>query len=55
MLGVLAVIDDGTCEVNSYCTISDDGIATKSEDKSDEHRYRVIKRNSEKVVEVVFK
>lgn len=54
MLGVLAVRDDGTCEVNSYCTISNNGIATKADNNSI-YKYRVIKRNSDNIIEIVFK
>lgn len=55
MMGVLSVRDDGTCEVNGYCKPADGGIATKSTSKSDKIRYRVVKRVSENVVEVVVK
>ena len=50
MIGVLAVRDDGTCQVNGYCQVSDGGIATASE-----NGYRVIKRVNENVVKVVFR
>ena len=52
MLGVLSVYDDGTCEVNGFCKVSDGGIATKSEDKND---YRVISRLKDNIVRVVFR
>ena len=54
MLGVLAVRDDGTCQINSYCTVGQNGIATKA-NLNDTHIYRVIKRNSENVIEIVFR
>lgn len=54
MLGVLAVRDDGTCEVNHYATIGEGGIATKSTGQN-QNRYRVIHRNGPNVVEVVFR
>ena len=54
MLGVLAVRDDGTCEVNDYCTVNENGIATKADENSI-NKYRVIQRNTEDVVEVVFR
>ena len=54
MLGVLAVREDGTCEVNDYCTINQNGIATKA-NKDSLFKYRVIKRNAEDVVEIVFR
>lgn len=50
MMGVLAVRDDGTCEVNGFCEVADGGIATASESG-----YRVIKRVSDNIVKVVFK
>ena len=52
MLGVLSVYDDGTCEVNGFCKVSDGGIATKSEDKND---YRVISRLKDNIVRVIFR
>ena len=55
MLGVLAVRDDGTCEVDSYCTIGPNGIAVKAWNNSITKKYRVIKRNSDNVVEIVFR
>lgn len=54
MLGVLAVRDDGTCEVNGYATITDNAIATKYTGQN-QNKYRVIKRNTENVVEIVFR
>ena len=50
MLGVLSVRDDGTCQVNGYCSIADGGIATASDTG-----YRVIKRVNNNVVKVIFK
>jgi len=54
MLGVLPVRDDGTCEVNGYCTVAEGGIATKAANDS-VNKYRVIGRKTENVVEVVFR
>ena len=54
MLGVLAVRDDGTCEVNKYCTVNENGIATKWYPGA-LTKYRVIRRNDVDVVEVVFR
>lgn len=54
MLGVLPVIHDGTAKVNGYVTVNKDGIATACE-KGVENSYRVIKENSEDVVEVIFR
>lgn len=49
MLGHLNVRDDGTCQPNGYCKVAEGGIATAS-DKG----YRVVKRVSDSVVEIVF-
>ena len=54
MLGVLAVRHDGTAKVNSYVTVNKDGIATACE-KTVENSYRVLKSNSDTVVEIVFR
>ena len=54
MLGVLAVRHDGTAKVNGYVTVTDGGIATACE-KNTENSYRVIKSNSENVVEIIFR
>lgn len=50
MLGVLSVRDDGTCQINGYCTVAKGGIATASETG-----YRVIKRVNDNIVKVVFR
>ena len=50
MLGVLSVRDDGTCQVNGYCTVADGGIATASETG-----YRVIKRVNDHIIKIIFK
>ena len=54
MLGVLAVLHDGTAEVNGYVTVNDEGIATKCT-RDTRNSYRVIKKISDKVVEVIFR
>lgn len=54
MLGVLAVRDDGTCEVNGYATITDNAIATKYTGQN-QNKYRVIRRSTQNVVEIVFR
>ena len=54
MLGVLAVRHDGTAVVNGYVTVNADGIATAC-DKNAENSYRVIKANSDSVVEIIFR
>lgn len=50
MMGVLSVRDDGTCQVNGYCTVAEGGIATASESG-----YRVIKRVNDHIVKVIFR
>ena len=54
MLGVLSVIQDGTCEVNGYACCNKDGIATKC-NRTDPGAYRVIAKISNKVVRVIFR
>lgn len=54
MLGVLAVRHDGTAVVNGYVTVNADGIATACE-KGAENAYRVIKSNTDYVVEIIFR
>ena len=54
MLGVLAVLHDGTAEVNGYVTVNNEGIATKCT-RDIRNSYRVIKKVSDKVVEVIFR
>ena len=49
MLGHLSVRDDGTCEPNGYCKVAEGGIATASD-----RGYRVVKRISDNIVEIVF-
>lgn len=50
MLGVLSVRDDGSCKVNGFCKLADGGIATASDTG-----YRVVKRATDNIVEVIFK
>ncbi len=54
MLGVLSVRDDGTCTVNGYATVTDNGTATKAEANS-VNAYRVIKRVTDNVVKIIFR
>ena len=54
MLGVLAVRHDGTAKVNGYVTVNKNGIATSCDRKAD-NSYRVIKANTDSVVEVIFR
>lgn len=51
MLGVLVVRDDGTCTVDGYCTVSDEGKATSS----DTPGYRVIERINDALIRVIFR
>ncbi len=41
MLGKLVLIDDGTCEVNGWCSVGNGGIATNSEKQT---KFRVMTR-----------
>ena len=50
MLGVLSVRDDGSCKVNGFCKLADGGIATDSDTG-----YRVVKRVTDNIVEIIFK
>ena len=54
MLGVLAVRHDGTAAVNGYVTVNAEGIATACE-KNIENAYRVIKKATDSVVEIIFR
>lgn len=54
MLGVLPVRHDGTAQVNGYVTVGPNGIATACE-KTAANAYRVIKENSDSVVEIIFR
>lgn len=54
MLGVLPVRHDGTAQVNGYVTVGANGIATACE-RTAENAYRVIKENSDSVVEIIFR
>lgn len=51
MLGQLIVRDDGTCEVDGYCRVTDGGIATRADDPG----WRVIKRVNDHLVKVIFR
>ena len=50
MFGKLVVIDDGTCEVNGYCTVSNDGKATNAE-----AGYRVLSRIDETHIKILYR
>ena len=51
MVGKLVIIDDGSCEVNGYCTTTNSGIGTSSSSSG----YRVISRLDETHVEIILK
>ena len=53
-MGQIVVNDDGTCKVNEYCKVSDNGGATAAE-KTDPIKYRVIKRIDDTHVKIIFK
>lgn len=56
--GQLIVIDDGTCEINSYCGVADGGIGTKCDDMEKVYRglaFRVIERLDETHIRIVIK
>lgn len=50
IVGKMLVRDDGSCQVNGYCTSNDEGIATSSDTG-----YRVMKRISENIIQVFIK
>ncbi|MCM1329352.1 MAG: hypothetical protein NC253_07905 [Ruminococcus sp.] len=50
LVGKLIVIDDGTCEVNGYCSPANGGIAVKSETG-----YRVLSRLDETHIKILVK
>lgn len=50
LLGVLNVVDDGTCEVNGFCKVVDGGTVTQSATG-----YRVIKRVTDNIVKILIK
>lgn len=52
MLGKLYVEDDGSCEVNGYVTVSENGIATASVEKTN---IRVLARVTENIIKVLLK
>lgn len=52
MLGKLIVIDDGTCEVNGYCTTSNNGIATATTSPT---AYRVLSRVDKNHIKILVK
>jgi len=55
MMGVLAVRDDGTCEVNGYAKVSTGGTATAAEKFIHGETYRVVERTAPNVVNIIIK
>lgn len=55
MLGVLAVRDDGTCQVNGFCQVGEGGMATAAAGYVPGQTWRVMERVNESVVKVVFR
>lgn len=53
MVGVVPIIDDGTCQVNGYCKVKTNGVATACGRGLD--TYRVVKRINENLVKIVLK
>ena len=47
--GKLFVVDDGTCEVNGYCSPSINGVATASASKT---KFMVMERVEENLIRV---
>lgn len=50
MMGKLVVLDDGSCQINGWCTAGTDGIATASENRSG---WRVMERIDETHIRVL--
>lgn len=50
LMGKLIVVDDGTCKVNGYCSVSSNGTATASETG-----YRVMKRIDDTHIKILFR
>lgn len=51
-IGQLVAVDDGTCQVNGYAQVTDEGIATKSGSRTD---YRVLARKDDTHVLLLLK
>ena len=52
-MGKLVVIDDGTCEVNGFAKVGENGIATKSDNWN--NAYMVLERIDENTIRIVLK
>ena len=61
MIGVLAVYDDGSCQVNGFCKVAAGGIATAADGEYTLAEgkiikgYRVIERVTNNIIKVVFR
>jgi hypothetical protein len=55
MLGVLAVLDDGSCQVNGFCHVAAGGIAAAAKGYIPGLTYRVIERVADNIIKVVFR
>ena len=61
MIGVLAVYDDGSCQVNGFCKVAVGGIATAADGEYTLAEgkiikgYQVIERVADDIVKVVFR
>lgn len=61
MLGVVAVRDDGSCQVDGYCKVAEGGIATAAgaeleiADGKIIKGYRVLERVADNIVKIVFR
>lgn len=53
LIGTLAIVDDGTCQVGGYCTWNEDGVATATDPGKD--NYRVIERVSDNIIKAIIK
>ena len=51
-MGKLIVVDDGSCEINSYCKVAVNGTATKSTEKT---AYRVLSRIDKNHIKILVK
>ena len=53
LIGQLVIIDDGTCEVNGYCKVGENGKGTKGEFAF--NTYRVMERIADNLIKIVLK
>ncbi len=51
MLGKLVAVDDGTCQVNGWAAVGEDGAATNSEERT---KYRVMARLDDRHVRILI-